>query len=770
MIWRKWVKLFKRKGKTSRAQALVELALVLPVLLMALFVIIEISRLFHAWLVVENGARFGVRYAVTGEYNPAYCAGGATEDGKCINSEDETYARVVSIHDVVWAESSSVMRKEEGEVGNTEPGFFNVVVCDPANLVAPVNTFDSYICSPCEVAEDHVNKLAAPLQQASIAVDATSSGRFSGDISQSHTTGSGTNRLMLVGISVSEYGMPSINSAKYGSQNLTLVGSKFIPTGDYYEGVFIYYLKNPTSGTANVVIDYASNPDFGSVVGVMTFTGVDQTTPLRAFASASGTSSSASVNVSSATGELVFDTLMNSYDKAITVGANQMQRWNNQGEPTAGGSTEAGASTVTMSWSWSYSNPWAIGAVSIKPVTSTPTPTTGPTNTPTSTPTNTATKTNTPVPSTATFTPTKTPTKTNTPTNTPTDTPTNTPEPPTATFTPTNKATYTTEPPTATRTPTNTPANTPIPPTVTNTPTIGPTSTILPGCEDPCEPGEHVIIVAEFNHPLLMPILSSIWPELRLTSMREAIIETYYVPPAVGTPPDYVSLTPRPTNTFGPSRTPRPTSPATTPTLTSYDPRCDMIWISNPNANTDSDYIQFEIHAYEWADWPEVVNYRIFIDDVEIWQDEEAGPWVVSGIRWEAWDENGTLYNRYDSYGDDWYYLDYVPDPPFEEKHCLGAPMCGELQYNGRMTIYFGQDLVGEYGIFPHIIFPDYPAISCTKWVPWTSPNWITDTPVEGGDPPEDPTASPIPPTEGSGSDPTENPYQPPEPPPPPDD
>ncbi len=53
--------LFKRlrsDRKRFRGQTLVEFALVLPVLLLLLFVIIELARLLHAWLAVENGARF----------------------------------------------------------------------------------------------------------------------------------------------------------------------------------------------------------------------------------------------------------------------------------------------------------------------------------------------------------------------------------------------------------------------------------------------------------------------------------------------------------------------------------------------------------------------------------------------------------------------------------------------------------------------------------------------------------------------------------------
>ena len=97
----------------------------------------------------------------------------------------------------------------------------------------------------------------------------------------------------------------------------------------------------------------------------MTFTGVDQGVPLGAFAGANGNSGTASVNVSSASGELVFDTV--DHYNSLTVGANQTQRWKTGSASTySGGSTEPGAATVTMSWT-AGSNTWAIGAVPIKP-------------------------------------------------------------------------------------------------------------------------------------------------------------------------------------------------------------------------------------------------------------------------------------------------------------------------------------------------------------------------------------------------------------------
>jgi len=69
--------LMNRKGASSPpelfGQAIVEFALALPVLLLLLFGVIEFGRLVQAWLTVQNAARFGLRYAVTGEFDPQYC-------------------------------------------------------------------------------------------------------------------------------------------------------------------------------------------------------------------------------------------------------------------------------------------------------------------------------------------------------------------------------------------------------------------------------------------------------------------------------------------------------------------------------------------------------------------------------------------------------------------------------------------------------------------------------------------------------------------------
>lgn len=54
---------FHRFRKTEGGQALVEMALVLPILLLLVFGIVEFGRILNAKLIVSNASREGARYA-----------------------------------------------------------------------------------------------------------------------------------------------------------------------------------------------------------------------------------------------------------------------------------------------------------------------------------------------------------------------------------------------------------------------------------------------------------------------------------------------------------------------------------------------------------------------------------------------------------------------------------------------------------------------------------------------------------------------------------
>jgi hypothetical protein len=193
-----------------------------------------------------------------------------------------------------------------------------------------------------------------------LSIDATSTNYSSNPNSTTftvaHTTGTGNNRLMLVGISDKN---KFVNSVTYGGVPLTLVGES-VSNGNAH--MHIYSLINPAAGTANVVVNLTANPDKGIVVGVTTFNNVDQATPLGTFASAESKSSTASVAVTSAAGELVYD-VATYRNTTMTVGSGQTALYNinSGGEVDGGGtSTKPGAASVTMSWNGASSQDWAI--------------------------------------------------------------------------------------------------------------------------------------------------------------------------------------------------------------------------------------------------------------------------------------------------------------------------------------------------------------------------------------------------------------------------
>ena len=175
---------------------------------------------------------------------------------------------------------------------------------------------------------------------------------------------------MLVGISMNNEDNETVSTITYNGDSLTVVGTQ--NEGDDSR-VEIWRLIAPDTGTHDVVITFSRWIRRSSMAGVMTFTNVHQMTPLGTFASNNANSvGPATVNVTSATNELVFDTVTCETCGPISVGGGQTQRWNidsNWGGPRtySAGSTEPGAGTVTMSWTLSSLDFWAIGAVPIKP-------------------------------------------------------------------------------------------------------------------------------------------------------------------------------------------------------------------------------------------------------------------------------------------------------------------------------------------------------------------------------------------------------------------
>lgn len=199
-----------------------------------------------------------------------------------------------------------------------------------------------------------------------------------------HTVSAGADRILMVGTGFNNnLGGMIVTGITYGGVPLTFVGG--IENGNDSRSE-VWHLLAPVVGTANVIVTYgggapASNTGF--VAGAASFFGVDQGTPLGSVGTAMATDGLATVTIASAVDEVVFDTV-GSEDSGglLTPGAGQSILWNTVGgsgsrQEQCGGSTKAGALSVTMEWTLVMVEDWAIVAVALLPAPPPPAPSGG---------------------------------------------------------------------------------------------------------------------------------------------------------------------------------------------------------------------------------------------------------------------------------------------------------------------------------------------------------------------------------------------------------
>lgn len=198
----------------------------------------------------------------------------------------------------------------------------------------------------------------------------------SGDASSftySHTVGAGcvpTNRLLIVAVELNDAGGTTVSSITYNGTPMTFVASRQHASGK--PRVEVYQLVAPPTGTHDVVVTLSGIDKV--TIGAISYTGVDQTTPIEGVSIAEGTSTTPSVIVSSEAGDLVQDAMATIADGSVTppsAEAGQTARWNvEMGGPGVTnhfgtGSTEDGAASVTMSWTLPESKDWVTIAFNI---------------------------------------------------------------------------------------------------------------------------------------------------------------------------------------------------------------------------------------------------------------------------------------------------------------------------------------------------------------------------------------------------------------------
>lgn len=242
-----------------------------------------------------------------------------------------------------------------GELGSTVQGYLllervrgtiNTVVTVAATMEAPAPT----VRTKNSVAFDAVSQ-----------ADETAG---DGVLSVSHTS-SGSNRAVFAGSSNS-FG------AAHTSASMTYGGTGMTEMWDLDFNVFGnagYRLAGQATGVQTVTSTLDANDVADHALGVVSMTGVDQTSPVGTPASATGSSGTASVTVGSVgADDLVVDQVVWNASTP-TIGADQTQRYSVDGGGgflITRGSTQPGTAGGVMSWTASSSD-WGIGAVAFKP-------------------------------------------------------------------------------------------------------------------------------------------------------------------------------------------------------------------------------------------------------------------------------------------------------------------------------------------------------------------------------------------------------------------
>ncbi|MHA2174720.1 MAG: hypothetical protein ACXAB2_02315 [Candidatus Hodarchaeales archaeon] len=198
-------------------------------------------------------------------------------------------------------------------------------------------------------------------QTAAIPVAIDSVSEFSVDDSNSfnfnHTV-SGINRFLIVSV-YTDRGTDVI-SVTFAGQLLNLVNES---TGNIGRpNVEIWSLVNPPTGTNNgsVTLSGVSTDDIA--LGVISYTGVDQTTPIGTSIIQKGKSKYPWVTVPSKSGDLVQDAMGSFSTELPSEGSGQIRRWRVQMGTTSNrygvGSTKPGNTTVTFNWTIAVSKDW----------------------------------------------------------------------------------------------------------------------------------------------------------------------------------------------------------------------------------------------------------------------------------------------------------------------------------------------------------------------------------------------------------------------------
>src|SRR6202166_4572983 len=216
--------------------------------------------------------------------------------------------------------------------------------------------------------------------QAQVALDASTSAAAllttaTNTVTLAHTS-TGSNLVLVVGISMDIFrgSTATVSGVTYNSVSLTRAG--FHNDSSNQRRTEMWYLLAPATGNKNIVVtvNVPAAGTIGTVVGATTFTGADQTSPIRTYASNDGNTNAPHVDVASRINDIVLDTMATAGNRTVTsASGTQVRQWALSSGITSAdvygyGSSHSGAASVPMSENLSASSQWSVSAVSVQPL------------------------------------------------------------------------------------------------------------------------------------------------------------------------------------------------------------------------------------------------------------------------------------------------------------------------------------------------------------------------------------------------------------------
>lgn len=224
-----------------------------------------------------------------------------------------------------------------------------------------------------DVMEAKTEEAPAPTAEAhdSVAFSAATSAQTTAQpqtLTFSHTV-SGSDPSLFVGVGTSSTAPRLTTSVTFNADSMTELWDFIAQTNYHNSG---HQITPPDVVTGNVVITLASSGEDEFIGHAVSMTGVHQTTPTGTVpANASGSSTTASVTVTSETDALVVANLYSGWNGG-TPGSNELERTQEivNADFTGATYTEPGAASVVINptrTAAGFSNSWLINGVSFKP-------------------------------------------------------------------------------------------------------------------------------------------------------------------------------------------------------------------------------------------------------------------------------------------------------------------------------------------------------------------------------------------------------------------